>query len=261
MNETTMRACAAVGGIFFGAIIVAILSVALSAESWGGDTLLDRSSEAYPLTIQNLMWLLFFAGIGDVLVRFMRGGRELRQVRLGLLPEDDETMLRAKDLGTIYAAVKPSPLLESGFLQRLVGRVVLQFQSSRSVDQANALLNSSLELFQHEVDLKYNMLRYLSWLIPTLGFIGTVIGIALALGEAGNMPAIGDASNADELGEWMKNLTGELALAFNTTLVALLLSAVLVFLMHLAQGREETALNRSGQYCLDNLINRLYEGK
>ena len=259
MNETTLRICAAVGGIFFGAVFVAILSIALSPESDFSSVLLDRASDIYPLTIQNLMWLLFFAGVGDVLVRFIRGGKELRQVRLGLLPEDEETMLRAKDLGSIYADVRPSPLIESGFLQRLVGRVVLQFQSSRSVDQANALLNSSLELFQHEVDLKYNMLRYLSWLIPTLGFIGTVIGIALALGEAGELPEIGGADNTGELKEWMKGLTGELALAFNTTLVALLLSAVLVFLMHIAQGREETALNRSGQYCLDNLINRLYE--
>ena len=257
MNETTLRVVAAIGGIFFGAVFVAILSIALSPENSFGDVLLDRASDIYPLTIQNSMWLLFFAGIGDVLVRFMRGGRELRQVRLGLLPEDEETMLRAKDLGGIYANVKPSPFTESGFLQRLVGRVVLQFQSSRSVDQANALLNSSLELFQHEVDLKYNMLRYLSWLIPTLGFIGTVIGIALALSGAGDMPSPNDP--AEKLTEWMKRLTGSLALAFNTTLVALLLSAVLVFLMHLAQGREETALNRSGQYCLDNLINRLYE--
>ena len=134
--------------------------------------------------------------------------------------------------------------------------VLVRPQSSRSVDQANALLNSSLELFQHEIDLKYNMLRYMVWLIPTLGFIGTVIGIALALGEAGNMP---NMEESDALGAWMKSLTGSLALAFNTTLVALLLSAVLVFLMHIAQGREETALNRAGQYCLDNLINRLYE--
>ena len=259
MNETLLRVIAAVGGIFVGAVLVAILSIALPPEPEkvsAGGILLDRASGIYPLTIQNLMWLLFFAGIGDVLVRFTRGGRELRQIRIGILPEDEETMLRAKDLGHIYANVRPSPLTESGFLQRLVGRVVLQFQSSRSVDQANALLNSSLELFQHEVDLKYNMLRYLSWLIPTLGFIGTVIGIALALGEAGNMP---DVDDAGALGVWMKALTGSLALAFNTTLVALLLSAVLVFLMHLAQGREETALNRSGQYCLDNLINRLYE--
>ena len=253
MNETTLRVGAAAGGVFLGALLVGILSIALSPK-WGG-ILLDRTSSVYPLTIQNLMWLLFFSGIGDVVVRFLRGGTELRQVRLGLLPEDEETMLRAKDLGGIYADVRPSPLVESGFLQRLVGRVVLQFQGSRSVDQANALLNSSLELFQHELDLKYNMLRYLSWLIPTLGFIGTVVGIAKALSKAGGLPA----DNSDDLREWMEELTGSLALAFDTTLVALLLSAVLVFLMHLAQGREETALNRSGQYCLDNLINRLYE--
>ena len=36
-------------------------------------------------------------------------------------------------------------------------------------------------------------------------------------------------------------------------------AAALVFLMHIAQGREEAALNNSGQYCLDNLTNRLYE--
>ena len=32
----------------------------------------------------------------------------------------------------------------------------------------------------------------------------------------------------------------------------------LVFLQNLVQGREELTLNRAGQYCLDNLINRLY---
>ena len=250
---------AAGGGLLFGILFVTVMSFALSAppnELSAGGILLDRSSGIYPATIQNLMWLLFFVGMADVLVRFLRGGRELRQMGFELLPEDEETMLRAKDLGDIYARIRPSPFAETGFLQRLIGRIVLQFQSSRSVDQANALLNSSLELFQHEIDLKYNMLRYMVWLIPTLGFIGTVIGIALALGEAGNMP---NAEEADALGAWMKSLTGSLALAFNTTLVALLLSAVLVFLMHIAQGREETALNRAGQYCLDNLINRLYE--
>ena len=44
----------------------------------------------------------------------------------------------------------------------------------------------------------------------------------------------------------MQELTGSLALAFNTTMLALLLSAVLVFLMHVAQGREESALNPRG---------------
>ena len=260
MNETTVRVCAALGGVLFAGVFIGAMSALLSAPEPGeltfGGILLDRSSAIYPFTIQNLMWGLFFVGLGDLAVRFVRGGRELGQLRLSLLPEDEETMLRAQDLGEIYSNVRPPPLAEPSFLQRLIGRIVLQFQSSRSVDQANTLLNSSLELFQHEIDLKYNMMRYLVWLIPTLGFIGTVIGIALALGEAGNMP---DTSDSTALSAWMKSLTGSLALAFNTTLVALLLSALLVFLMHIAQGREEAALNRAGQYCLDNLINRLYE--
>lgn len=240
----------------FCILFVTVLGIVWDAQTEIGRILLDRASSIYPFTIQNLMWLLFFVGMGDVLIRFMHGGKELRQVRLQLLPEEEDVMLRARDLGDIYAKVRPSPLVETGFLQRMISRIILQFQASHSIDQANALLNSSLELFQHEIDLKYNMIRYLVWLIPTLGFIGTVIGIAFALNEAGTMPKI---QNTTEVQAWLKSLTNSLGLAFYTTLVALCLSAVLVFLMHITQGREETALNRSGQYCLDNLINRLYE--
>jgi len=56
-----------------------------------------------------------------------------------------------------------------------------------------------------------------------------------------------------------QRVTRNIGFHFLLTLLALLLSAVLVFLMHIAQGREESALNRAGQYCLDNLINKLYE--
>ena len=258
MSDGPLRIAAAGAGLALGAAFIGLLSLALPAERDGlsaGGVLLDRASGIYPFTIQNAMWLLFFTGLGDLCVRLAGGGRELRQMRLGLLPEDEETMLRAQDLGRIYKRVRADAHSEAPFLQRLIARITLQFQASGSVGQSHSLLNSSLELFQHEIDLKYNMLRYLSWVIPTMGFIGTVVGIALALGEAGNMP---DVDDADALGAWMKSLTGSLALAFNTTLVALLLSAVLVFLTHIAQGREETALNQAGQHCLDNLINRLY---
>ncbi|MCY4346505.1 MAG: MotA/TolQ/ExbB proton channel family protein [Aestuariivita sp.] len=259
MNETIVRLYTALGGLLFGIFFVMIMSALLQPipnEITPSGILLDRANPLYPFTIQNLMWLLFFLGFSDVLLRFLQGGKELQQMNLRLLPEDRETMLRAKDLGQYYELLQRHGTKQNCFLQRLISRIILQFQSSHSVDQANSLLNSSLELLQHEIDLKYNMMRYIVWLIPTLGFIGTVVGIALALGEAGNMPNLDEV---DALSGWMKSLTGSLALAFNTTLLALVLSAVLVFLMHLAQGREETALNQAGQYCLDNLINRLYE--
>ena len=214
--------------------------------------LFDYARSTYPVTVQNLMWMVFFAGLGDLVVHYQRGRAEGAQLDKKLLPEDDATMLRSEDLGTVFKKVR-SDGSESHFLQRLVARTILQFQSSRSVDQANSILNSSLELYQHEIDLRYNLIRYVTWLIPTLGFIGTVIGIALALGDAGNL----DFGNPEA--GMLAGVTDKLGVAFYTTLLALLQSAVLVFFQQMAQAREEMALNRAGQYCLDNLINRLFE--
>lgn len=205
----------------------------------------------FPFTIQNVMWLVFFLGLGQLSLRFVDGARETAQMGRGYLPEDERTILRSEDLAPIFNRVRHAPGSATQFLPRLIHRVLLQFQLTRSVDQANALLNSSLELYLHEIDLRYNILRYIMWLIPSLGFIGTVIGIALALNIAGQV------SSQDP--QLLSILADQLGVAFYTTLLALLQAAVLVALMHIAQGREERALNDAGQYCLDNLINRLYE--
>ena len=195
---------------------------------------------------------MFWVGCGELWVRFNQAKLEMDQISKRYLPEDEEAMLRARDLGVFYRKVRPMAEERTFYLQRLIMRCILQFQGSHSVNQANSLLNSSLELFQHELELKYAMLRYLVWLIPTLGFIGTVVGIAFALDYAANIEDPQDPT-------LLAGITGRLGVAFYTTLLALVQSALLVFALHIAQSREEMALNRSGQYCLDNLINRLYE--
>ena len=222
----------------------------------------------YPVTVQNIMWLVFFIGAGELLLRYIQTDREIQQIHKGLLPEDDTTLLRKQDLGSLYQLVRktmqPAPgdarngrvtgamAGEAYFLQRLLSRCVLQFQVSGAIDKANNMFNSSLELFQHEIELRYNVLRYIVWLIPTLGFIGTVVGIALALSVAGSIGNYQDPT-------LLKQLTQSLSVAFFTTLLALLQSAVLMLALHFVQGMEEASLNKIGQYCLDNLINRLYE--
>jgi biopolymer transport protein ExbB/TolQ len=214
------------------------------------------SSDLYPLTAQNVMWVVFMLGLGELFVRWREAQAELRQLRSGYLPEDETTVLQAPDLRQIYARARevaqPGSAGARRFLPRLIQRVAIQFQTSRSIEQASTLLNSSLELFLHEIDLHYSMTRYIIWLIPSLGFIGTVIGISLALAYAGEV----DLQDPTLLAE----LTKRLAVAFNTTLLALVMSAVLVLIQHVVQAREEGVLNEVGQYCLDNLINRLYAG-
>jgi hypothetical protein len=53
--------------------------------------------------------------------------------------------------------------------------------------------------------------------------------------------------------------TGHLTVAFDCTLVALGLSLVIMFLIHLQQREEEILIFDCQQYCSDYLVNRLYE--
>jgi biopolymer transport protein ExbB/TolQ len=170
-------------------------------------------------------------------------------LRTRLLPEDERSLLTAEDLRPIY--VKARGMSRTAVLPALVRRLSMEFRKSKSIDRVNSLLDSSLELFMHQLDLRYTLLRYLVWVIPTLGFVGTVIGIADAMSFAGS-----GAVGVDHL---LAPTTQRLAVAFYTTLVALLQSGVLVFGMNSLQAGEEKVLNDAGQYCLENLVMRLME--
>jgi biopolymer transport protein ExbB/TolQ len=245
------RPLVAAGCALLGVILIAFLYYTLPHEY--AAKLLDRD-ETFPFSVQNGMWIAFCIGLGELVVRQVAARAEMRQLKLGYLPEDERTILQADDLRDVYRRLRKSQEAKLRFLPRLIDRCVLQFQASNSTDQSASLLNTSVEMFLHEVDLRYNMLRYICWVIPSLGFIGTVVGIGRALHAAG----LDGASNDPNL---LSNVTSRLAVAFDGTFLALIMASILVLLQNVIQSREEHALNLGAQYCLDNLINRLYVPK
>lgn len=262
-DHIPFRAITLFGSVLVGIALVGILSYVFPAgdDSVGAELLIDRNTRIfpYPFTIQNLMWLAFCMAAGELVVRHLAGRRERDQIELGLLPEDVGTVLRQRDVTPLYDRVAESDPEERYLLQRLLTGALLQFRNSGSIDQVTSMIELSIDLYQHEIELRYNMLRYVIWLIPTLGFVGTVLGIAFAMRTAGVMFAGASITEVAIGPEMMEQLTGDLGVAFYTTLLALLQSAVLMFAMHIMQEREEGALNRIGQYCLRNLVNRLHE--
>jgi biopolymer transport protein ExbB/TolQ len=245
------RAAVAVGALAVGILAIATLYFTLS-EDWA-HTLLDRG-HTFPYSVQNGMWIAFFIGLGEIGVRIISARAEMKQLDQKYLPEDPRVVLQAADLQDIYKQLKSSSYLKKCFLPRLIDRCILQFQASFSSDQSASLLNTSMEMFLHEVDLRYNMIRYICWVIPSLGFIGTVVGIGRALEFAGAPEHVSDPN-------LLTTVTSMLAVSFNGTFLALVMASVLVLLQNIIQSKEEHALNLAGQYCLDNLINRLYVSK
>lgn len=202
-----------------------------------------------PISVQSFMWIAFSIGFGELWLRRRAYRHEYAAITAGLLPEDESSLIHADDLKPIY--IKARGFSRTAVLPILVRRLTMEFRKSKSIERANALLDSSLTLFQHRADLNYTLLRYLVWVIPTLGFIGTVIGIASAMGFAGS-----GVVAAEDL---LTPTTQRLAVAFYTTLLALLQSGVLVLGMSLMQAKEESVINDAGQYCLENLIMKLMQ--
>ena len=243
--------------IRWGSLVLAVATIVilyLTLSDQLAIILLDLNREhrdlgRFPYSIQNAMWISFYFALGELLIRRISADIETSQLHRHYLPEEFKVVLQASDLAPIYRELRDSPDLKRCFLPRLIDRCILQFQASQSIDQSASLLNTSVEMFLHEVDLNYNIIRYICWLIPSLGFIGTVVGIGEALAWAG------ENAQAENL---LGHTTGQLAVSFHGTFLALMMASILVFLQNRVQSKEEHALNLGAQYCLDNLINRLY---
>ena len=78
-------------------------------------------------------------------------------------------------------------------------------------------------------------LKFCLWAIPTIGFIGTVVGIGGALLETMNV----DAVNVIERSIAKSSVSTNIGVAFDTTLVALLLSLIGMLGFNLVSQFEE----------------------
>lgn len=147
--------------------------------------------------------------------------------------------------------VRPS----ESFLVNRVLRGLEHFRILRDSSEVVGRVGSQSDIDANEVDSSYTLLKVLVWAIPILGFIGTVQGIGMAVGSfAATMQAANDMS---ALKESFNEVTGGLATAFDTTLLALLLSMLIMFPMSSLQKAEQDLLNWVDEYCNENLFKRL----
>jgi len=147
--------------------------------------------------------------------------------------------------------VRPS----ESFLVNRVLRGLEHFRVLKDSSEVVGRVNSQSDIDGNEVDSSYTLIKVLVWAIPILGFIGTVQGIGVAVGSfAATMQA---ANDMGALKESFNVVTGGLSTAFDTTLLALLLSMLIMFPMSSLQKAEQDLLNWVDEYCNENLFKRL----
>ena len=118
--------------------------------------------------------------------------------------------------------------LRGELLPRALMSGLHRFGATRNLQDASTVAHGVCQSEAERLDSDLSMLRYIAWAIPAIGFIGTVRGIGDALSQA-HKAVTGDISGVTE----------GLGVAFNSTLIALLLSILLMFLMQQLQQAQE----------------------
>lgn len=155
-----------------------------------------------------------------------------------ILPEDARGHARAIEA---LDAENRERLLPQLFLAALN-----RFRSTRSVQDVSDEVGRTAQAYGDRLDSELALVRYIAWAIPSIGFIGTVRGIGQAMGQA-NRALEGDLSGVTE----------SLGTAFNSTLVALLLSIVLMFLLFQLQQLQEKMVLDAQRECERRLTQNL----
>lgn len=136
--------------------------------------------------------------------------------------------------------IRNAPLIKT---LRTAARRYVATQDAQNTSDA---IVTGVEALAARIESENSMIRYLIWAIPSIGFIGTVRGIGQALSQADQALA-GDIAG----------MTDSLGVAFNSTLVALIISIFLMFLLHELQRMQDKLVVDTQAYCEEFLLHRI----
>lgn len=198
--------------------------------------------------IHAFTFFLFYFGILEVRRLLKEANHQEKAFDMKLLPEKEHFVLNPDEVNQIRLKVTDLGQNDNYQLVDLIKKACTKFRANKSASEALEVVSAQAGINVRNTDSEQSLLRYVLTAIPSVGFIGTVIGIALSLGKA---------ERAGEAGG-IKEITTLLEIAFDTTLVALFLSLLLMYFYHDMQERVEKLHSRMESYIIENLINRIY---
>jgi chemotaxis protein MotA len=211
--------------------------------------ILGGSSNGY---IQAAIYAVFFYSLLELYEKRKYLLDQYRGFDLQLLPVKDQLVLSPEEVARIKLdAIRHETDGGARFLVTdFVKKACTQYRNDESVSETLQVFNTQVDNSKSELESTLEPVRYLLGAIVSLGFIGTLIGLSASIGKA----------HLARTMEGMPEITRQLNMAFDTTLVALLTGLVLNFFYHRYLQDLDTFYARSKTYVIDNLISRIYKG-
>ncbi len=178
---------------------------------------------------------LFVLGVALLFAKVLQLRRQRQALALSILPEwenlKDSSAVERADLIEDELFAAPGIHRESWWFERILEACGFVRRTGSS-DSLDAELKHYADQSYNKLHDSYGLLQTITWAIPILGFLGTVMGITMAIANI----------TPDQLDQSLNDVTSGLAVAFDTTAIALAFSLVLVFSYLFVKRAEESLL-------------------
>ena len=177
--------------------------------------------------------ILFCFAVSALGAKYVQSLLERRAFQVDILPPWNGQPVPLGEAANLRAGLPRLPQrLQNTFLVQRI-RAILDFLCQRGSaaeldDQMRSLLDSDAVVLEGS----YALTRFITWAIPILGFLGTVLGITDAI--SGATPEV--------LEKNMSKVTDGLSYAFDATALALSLTMITMFCSFLVERREQSLL-------------------
>jgi len=213
----------------------------------------ERGPVPFPTT-----FLMFWA-ISILILKWLRLKQQKATMLLDVLPTEisDEITIDSLDDFITHINELPGASNDSFLINRVV-RGIEHFRVRKSAAETVTMMESQSAIDANNVAGSYTILKVFIWSLPILGFIGTVMGVSTAVASLAN--SLSDGGSMDAMKSALQEVFGGLGTAFDTTLLALIMSMLVKIPASALQKNEEDLITSVDEYCNENLLRRLNDG-
>ena len=237
-----------IASILWYALMFPIRDTFLGAMFW------QRGPIPFPTT-----FLMFWA-LAILVLKSLRLKEQKRAMLVDVLPTEvsDEITLDSIDKFIDHINDLPSSGSDSFLINRVV-RGIEHFRVRKSAAETVTMMESQSVIDANNVAGSYTIVKVFIWALPILGFIGTVMGVSAAVASLAGSLSGGDSMDAMKTA--LQDVFAGLGTAFDTTLLALIMSLIVKIPASVLQKSEEDLITSVDEYCNENLLRRLNDGK
>jgi len=206
-----------------------------------------------------VLTLLMFWSWAILALKWQKIYRQRASMLLDVLPTElsEEISLDSIDAFEQHIHGLPGEPGESFLVNRTL-RGLEHFRVRQSVSETASMLESQSAIDANTVASSYSIVKVFIWALPIMGFIGTVIGVSAAVSSLGG--SLEEASDISVVKDSLNSVFAGLGTAFDTTLLALVMSLFVKIPASALQKTEEDLVTWVDDYCNENLLGRLKDG-